>query len=124
MGPQDGPDNSHGLGRLLCGGGEQIEAEFLPDGRIDWSVHGATSDTLSIANVEVADEGGYYCIVNNDSGVPAQSVQGLLGVKRRIAYWDFESGNANSTVAGSPVSFLHNDPNFVVAGGIIGDAME
>ncbi len=90
---------------------------------VDDDISGATSDTLSIANVELADEGGYYCIVNNDSGVPGQSAQGLLGVKRRIAYWDFESSNANSTVANSPVSFLHGDPSFVTTG-IVGDAME
>ncbi len=86
-------------------------------------ISGAATDSLSITNVELADEGGYFCIVNNDSGVPAQSAQGLLGVKRRIAYWDFESSNANSTVANSPVSFLYGDPNFVTTG-IVGSAME
>lgn len=86
-------------------------------------ISGSQASTLSIANVEIADEGAYYCIVNNDSGVEAVSDLALLGVKRRIAYWDFESGNANSTVAGSPASLLYNDPNFV-ATGIIGDGME
>jgi hypothetical protein len=86
-------------------------------------ISGSQASTLSIANVEIADEGAYYCIVNNDSGIEAISENALLGVKRRIAYWDFESGNANSTVAGSPVSLLYNDPNFVTTG-IVGDGME
>lgn len=86
-------------------------------------ISGATTDTLSIANVELGDEGGYYCVVNNDSGVPATSKNALLGVKRRIAYWPFEDNNANSIIPGSPASFLYNDPVFVTTG-IVGDAME
>jgi hypothetical protein len=79
--------------------------------------------TLSIANAELADEGGYYCVVNNDSGVPDTSAVALLGIQRRIAYWPFEDDNANSTVAGSPISVLYHDPA-IVSGGIVGDAME
>lgn len=86
-------------------------------------ISGATTDTLSIANVELGDEGGYYCVVNNDSGVPATSKQALLGVKRRIAYWPFEGNNANSIIPGSPASYLYNAPAFVTTG-IVGDAME
>lgn len=86
-------------------------------------ISGAQTDTLSIANVELADEGGYYCVVNNDSGIPDTSELGLLGVRRRIAYWPFEEGDADSTVPGSPISMLYNDPNFV-SGGILGDGMQ
>ena len=86
-------------------------------------ISGATTVDLSIANAEVADEGHYYCIVNNAAGTQAVSDKALLGVKRRIAYWPFEGNNANSTIAGSPVSFLYGDPNFVTTG-ILGDAME
>jgi hypothetical protein len=87
-------------------------------------ISGATAASLSIANVDLTDEGAYYCIVNNSSGTPVSSSKALLGVKRRIAFWDFESGNANSTVAGSPASILVGDPVFVAAGGVGGsDAM-
>lgn len=85
-------------------------------------ISGATTDTLTIANVELADEGAYYCVVNNESGVPVASAQALLIVKRKLAHWDFESANANSTVAGSPVSTIVGDPVFVA--GISGDGME
>ncbi|MBN1766312.1 MAG: immunoglobulin domain-containing protein [Sedimentisphaerales bacterium] len=86
-------------------------------------ISGTDTATLSIANVETADEGYYYCEVNNDSGVPATSALAPLAIKARIAYWDFESGNANSTVPGSPVSKLVGDPAFVAAAGVAGDAM-
>jgi hypothetical protein len=79
--------------------------------------------TLSIADAQLADEGGYYCVVNNESGVPAVSKTALLGIRRRIAYWPFEDGNANSTIAGSPISVMYHNPTFV-SEGIVGDAMK
>lgn len=86
-------------------------------------ISGADTNTLSIANAEVADEGLYYCVVNNDSGIPAVSGNVPLGVKRLLAHWDFESGNADSIVAGSPPSTLVGDPAFAAGGGISGDGM-
>jgi hypothetical protein len=89
-------------------------------------ISGATTATLSIANAEVADEGRYYCIVNNGSGIPTPipllNEMALLGVKRRIAYWDFESG-INSTVPGSPVSVEYGTPVIVPGAGVVGAAM-
>lgn len=85
-------------------------------------ISGAMTDTLSIANAEVADEGECYCIVNNDAGIPVTSGRAKLGIKRMVAYWPFENGLADSTVAGSPVSVLVGEPNFVT--GIVGDGME
>jgi hypothetical protein len=87
-------------------------------------ISGADTNQLSIANVELADEGAYYCVVNNESGIPDISKKALLGVKRLLARWDFESGNANSTVAGSPASDFYNNPELVISGGISGDGME
>jgi len=84
-------------------------------------ISGAMTDTLSIANAALEDEGTYYCIVNNQSGIAVSSKQALMGIKRRIAYWPFEGGVMDSTVAGSPVSVVVGDPN--VAAGIAGDAM-
>ena len=85
-------------------------------------ISGATTNSLTIANSEVADEGAYYCVVNNESAIPVASAEALLIVKRKIAHWDFESANANSTVAGSPASIIIGDPVFVT--GISGDGME
>jgi hypothetical protein len=84
---------------------------------------GTTSDTLIITDVQLSDEGGYYCIINNESEIPAVSERGLLGIKRRIAYWRFEGNNPDSIVPGSPASLLYGDPAFT-SDGIVGDAME
>jgi hypothetical protein len=86
------------------------------------NISGSQTATLLISNAGLADEGGYYCIVNNDSGIPVTSNTALLGIKRRIAYWPFENSDPNSIVAGSPESIAYGDPEFVTTG-IVGDAM-
>lgn len=96
-----------------------VSDQALADGG---DISGAETAVLSIANVEQADEGAYYCAVNNESGVEALSDRALLRIKGRIAYWPFENNNADSVVAGSPASFLYHNPTF--ATGIVGDAME
>lgn len=85
-------------------------------------ISGAQTEALTIANVELADEGAYYCVVNNDSGVPVTSKRALLGVERVIAYWTFENNNLNSIIPGSPASVVYGDPAFVTEG-IAGDAL-
>lgn len=87
----------------------------------DADISGATTASLSIANVEIADEGAYYCIVNNQSGVPVASDNAMLGVKRKIANWSFELGSSESDVAGSPGTEVYGDPTFVA--GNVGDGM-
>lgn len=86
-------------------------------------VSGAASAALSIANVELADEGQYYCIVNNDSGIAVVSQKALLGMKRKIAYWPFDGGALDSTIPGSPATVVVGDPN-VSADSILGDAVK
>ncbi|HPO68966.1 MAG TPA: immunoglobulin domain-containing protein [Anaerohalosphaeraceae bacterium] len=85
-------------------------------------ISGVTEAALAIANAKMSDEGLYYCIVNNESGIPAVSGKAPLAIKRRIAYWPFEENNPNSTVPGSPVSLLYGDPVFTA--GIVGSGME
>ena len=85
-------------------------------------ISGTATDTLSIANAEVADEGEYYCIINNSSGVPVPSVPALLSVKRKIAYWTFEDKGLDSVIPGSPASVIVGDPNFM-PDGIIGECI-
>jgi hypothetical protein len=86
-------------------------------------ISGAATDTLSIANVEAADEGQYYCIVNNDSGIGVASEMAPLGMKRKIAYWPFDGGVLDSTIPGSPASVVVGDPN-IASESILGGAME
>jgi hypothetical protein len=76
------------------------------------NISGSLTNTLSIENIASADEGYYYCIVNNDSGIPAESASAPLAIKSKLAHWDFESDNFQSVVAGSPVSFPHGAPVF------------
>ena len=82
---------------------------------------GTQTDTLSISDAQLADEGQYYCVVNNQSGIPATSENTSLAIQRRIAYWPFENNSPQSTVAGSPESFLHGEPVFEA--GYDGDAI-
>jgi hypothetical protein len=84
-------------------------------------ISGAQTASLAIANAELADEGSYYCVVNNSSEIPAASARALLGIQRKIAYWPFEDNNYQSAVAGSPASVLQGDPGFVT--GRIGNGM-
>jgi hypothetical protein len=85
-------------------------------------ISGAATDTLSIADAQLADEGLYYCLVGNDSGVNVTSKQAPLGIQRKIAYWPFDGGVVDSIIAGSPASVVVGAPT-VVAEGIAGDAM-
>jgi hypothetical protein len=95
----------------------------VSDPGTDTLLTGKTAATLTIPSVAAGNTGKYYCVVNNDSGIPAMSVQVPLAIKAKLAHWGFESGNANSTVAGSPVSFVYGDPAFAASGGIAGDGM-
>jgi Concanavalin A-like lectin/glucanases superfamily len=83
-------------------------------------ISGATTNSLSIINPELADEGAYYCVVTSQAGA-AVSDDALLGIKREIANWSFESGSRQSDVAGSPGTRAQGDPAFVT--GNVGDGM-
>lgn len=86
-------------------------------------ISGATTSSLSIANVELLDEGAYYCIINNDSGIPTVSDDAVLGVKRMIANWSFESSSSDSDVANSPDTWIFGDPTFATGKLGTGDGM-
>ncbi|MCD6394344.1 MAG: hypothetical protein J7M40_12650, partial [Planctomycetes bacterium] len=61
---------------------------FGPSGALTdaGDISGATTDTLSIANVELADEGSFYCALDNTFGQTlTNTVQ--LAVKRLLAHW-------------------------------------
>ncbi|HPD46252.1 MAG TPA: immunoglobulin domain-containing protein [Anaerohalosphaeraceae bacterium] len=84
-------------------------------------ISGARTAELSIANVTLADEGYFYCIVTNDRQESAQSDSTMVAVRRMIAYWDFENDNIQSLVEGNPVCKVYGNPQFVQ--GKIGNAM-
>lgn len=97
-----------------------VSDTMLADGG---DISGAATAALSIANVELADEGQYYCIVNNDSGIEVVSGMAPLGMKRKIAYWPFDGEVLDSTIPGSPASVVVGDPNLAPES-ILGDAIE
>jgi hypothetical protein len=50
---------------------------------------GSATDTLTITNVDVDDEGRYYCRVSNSDGTATSDTAGLW-TKRLIAHWTFD----------------------------------
>ena len=64
---------------------------------------GVTTDTLTIYDVQLADEGNYYCQVDNNlSGTdPVDSVPGLVMTKRLIIYYPLDT---SSIVNGNEVT--------------------
>ena len=51
------------------------------------------AQTLAIDNVQVSDEGYYYCVVTNDSGVDVTSNVAKLGIKRTVAHWTLDAAD-------------------------------
>lgn len=60
-------------------------------------ISGATTATLSIANVDAADEGKYYCVVSNSTTIDTdQSDSATLMLKKLVAHWTFDGTLADS----------------------------
>jgi len=87
---------------------------------------GVNSDTLVLSDVQLDDEGWYYCVGMNSKPSEAASSMARLMTRRLVGWWKLD-GNLNDSVqeviAGAPV---HNgsaaEPNF--AAGINGSACE
>lgn len=57
------------------------------------STNGTTyTTTLTISNIEKADEGSYYCFVENGGGSEV-SASATLGVKRKVAHWTLDQAD-------------------------------
>lgn len=92
------------------------------------AIGGATSDTLTVTGVDLSDEGEYYCVVSNTTGINVPSAIANLWNARLMAAWTFDGtlDSADGVWAGT-----YTDPNEanIVAGqeafdtGIIGDAV-
>jgi hypothetical protein len=52
---------------------------------------GTDAPELTLAGIDVADQGYYYCIVSNSSGVDVISVMTRLVVNRMLAWYQFEN---------------------------------
>lgn len=88
------------------------------------------ADTFTRTNIQVGDEGYYYCILENEIGI-LESARARLMTERLVGWWELDGDLTDSVddiVPGAPVhdgEFLGSDPNWVVGGGIGGsDAIE
>lgn len=77
------------------------------------------SPILSIPNVQLGDEGYYYCIVYNGNG-EVTSEQARLMIQRLVGHWKLDGDLTNEVTDGGDGTLT--DPNFVA--GIDGSALE
>ena len=69
-------------------------------------------ENLTISNATLADEGYYYCVVNNDSGIEVTSLSAALAVERVMAHWTFDDYDAvNNQYLDVSGEGHHADPN-------------
>ena len=75
----------------------------------DGKISGAETASLTISNVDLSDEGSYYCVGSNTIS-PVEAVSGLamLMTERLVAHWDFED-TLTDTVGGYVGTYA--DPN-------------
>ena len=58
---------------------------------------GTTTDALTVLDVQLEDEGSYYCQVDNAQTDPVDSVPGLLMTRRMVVHYPLDEVNANIT---------------------------
>lgn len=54
------------------------------------NISGAATDTLTIANIQLANEGLYYCEANNELQIPDTSAAVRLMTRRLVAHWTLD----------------------------------
>ena len=101
-------------------------AAFTVDGlnidNYEWYKEGSATilsdtDTLIVENVQLSDEGYYYCTIENNATPDVVStVSARLLTERLIGHWPFD-GNADD-MTGNANGVIHGDPQWVE--GIVG----
>ncbi len=72
----------------------------------------STDQTLTVSNVTIADEGYYYCRVNNESGTEVVSSPAGLGITRLVAHWSLDAADyVNDQYQDQSGEGHHADPN-------------
>jgi len=79
---------------------------------------GQNTDTLTILDVQVADEGFYYCVADNSLNQPATSTSAQLLTQRLVGWWKLDgdlTDSVDEVIAGAPAhDGVSAEPNYVV----------
>ncbi|HML76695.1 MAG TPA: immunoglobulin domain-containing protein, partial [Anaerohalosphaeraceae bacterium] len=79
---------------------------------------GEKTATLTILDVQLADEGFYYCVADNSLNQPATSASAQLLTERLVGWWKLDgdlTDSVDETIAGAAAhDGTSTDPNFVV----------
>lgn len=87
---------------LTAGGTAVFTIESVNNTGYQWfkdevSLTGSNSDTLTVLDVDITDEGNYYCVISNGNLVDDQaSDAAALMIARQIAHWEFEDDLTDS----------------------------
>lgn len=99
----------------------------LSDDPTDTMYVGENSSTLTIFDVQVADEGFYHCEGDNSLQQPDASAVARLLTERLVGWWKFDGDLTDSVQDAVPGAPAHDgtsvDPNYVLSG-IDGNAAE
>lgn len=107
------------------------------DTATDDTAVGSDSKTLTLSNIQVADEGYYFCVITNQSTIPTGEILptysniATVGIKRQLAHWtlnnttaDYQNGqyiDVNIEDATLRNADVQGNPAFVT--GMLGDAV-
>ncbi len=81
---------------------------------------GQNTDTLTILDAQVADEGFYYCVGDNSLNQPATSASAQLLTERLVGWWRLDGNLEDSIDQEIAGAAAHDgtsaDPNFIAVG--------
>lgn len=77
---------------------------------------GQDGPTLTILDVQVADEGFYHCVADNSLKEPDSSAAAQLLTERLVGWWKLDGDLTDSVPAGVKHDGASVDPNFVAIG--------
>ena len=88
----------------------------LPDDPTDTLYVGQDGPTLTVLDVQVADEGFYSCEGDNSLEIPSVSASAQLLTERLVGWWKLDGDLTDSVPAGVTHNGTSVDPNFVAIG--------
>ena len=83
-------------------------SEIIVDGA---DISGAQTDTLTISNFQLADEGYYYCLMEDSSAVTKESDHAALLAAKLVGHWPMDGDTLDYSGLGNDGTI--DDPNYV-----------